>query len=92
MIRKLTLALASIALSLVLMEGMLRLVFEPPPVWIEPQVQHLRSPLLGWVLPPNSQSFTIDAPVTVNSLGLRDDEFPRAKPPGETRLRPRRPF
>jgi lysophospholipase L1-like esterase len=68
------------------MELALRTVYEPPPVWIQPQTRHLESPLLGWVLPPSTQSFTIDKPVSVNSLGLRDDEIPLKKPDGETRI------
>jgi lysophospholipase L1-like esterase len=86
MLRNLLLAAASLVFALLLMEGALRLRYEPPPTWIEPQTKHLRSPLLGWVLPPGSRSYTIDAPVAVNSIGLRDDEIARPKPNGETRV------
>lgn len=64
----------------------MRLFYAVPPTWIEPQTRHLRSPLLGWVLPPSSHSYTIDAPVSVNSLGLRDDELAFEKPAGERRI------
>jgi lysophospholipase L1-like esterase len=67
-------------------ECAMRLAFPRPPRWVEPQTKHLESPLLGWVLPPGTRSYTIDAPVSVNALGLRDDEIPRAKPPGERRV------
>ncbi len=78
--------IASLAVTALLAEGALRLFFVPAPPWREPQTRHVESPLLGWGLPPGSRSFTIDAPVSVNAHGLRDDEFPRAKPPGETRV------
>jgi lysophospholipase L1-like esterase len=82
--------IAALAVSALLsalgLEAVLRLLYDLPPDWLEPQTRHLRSPLLGWVLPPNSRSFTIDAPVQVNSHGLRDDEIPLRKPPGETRI------
>lgn len=70
-----------------IMELALRQIYAPPPVWREPQIRHLRSPLLGWVLPPgHAGSFSIDAPVRTNALGLRDDEIPEKKPPHETRI------
>lgn len=74
-------------LSALLAEGALRLFFDSPPTWKEPQVRHLESPLLGWVLPAGTDNFfTIDQPVSTNSAGLRDDEIPVAKPPGELRV------
>lgn len=69
-----------------LLEGVLRWIYPVPPPWLEPQIRHLRSPMLGWVLPPGARGYTIDAPVTVNALGLRDDDLPREKPPGELRV------
>ncbi len=73
--------------SLLLLEAGLRLMLEPAPEWIEPQVGHDRSPLLGWVLPVGLRgAYTIDAPVSTNSLGLREDEIPLQKPQGERRV------
>lgn len=86
MIRSLLTTVASLAVALLCAEGVLRLAFPVPSRWIEPQTTHLVSPLLGWVLPPGTRSFTIDAPVSVNSLGLRDDELPLEKPAGERRV------
>jgi lysophospholipase L1-like esterase len=86
MLRNLSLLAAASLVLLLLLEGVARLFWAVPPTWIEPQTRHLRSPLLGWVLPPGSESYTIDAPVRVNSLGLRDDEIPLAKPAGERRI------
>jgi lysophospholipase L1-like esterase len=83
---KLTLAAATFALMFLASEATLRSFYPLPPTWLEPQITHLHSPLLGWVLPPGSRSFVLDAPVSVNSLGLRDDEIPREKPAGETRI------
>src|SRR4029453_1165015 len=70
MLRNLLLAATSTLFALLLMGGPLRLRYEPPPIWIEPQTKHLRSPLLGWVLPPSTHSYTIHAPVPVNPIGL----------------------
>jgi lysophospholipase L1-like esterase len=86
MLRNLSLFGAALLTTGLLLEAIARLVWPVPPTWIEPQTRHLHSPLLGWVLPPGSTSYTIDAPVKVNSHGLRDDEFPLAKPPGERRI------
>ncbi|MBK7947576.1 MAG: hypothetical protein IPK00_02260 [Deltaproteobacteria bacterium] len=84
-IKLLVLAL-SISISIVLVEAALRLLYDVPPDWEEPQTRHLLDPQLGWILPHDDQSFTIDAPVETNSLGLRDDPMPIEKPPGETRI------
>jgi lysophospholipase L1-like esterase len=86
MLRNLSLlGVALLAMGL-LLEAAARLVWPVPPTWIQPQTYHLHSPLLGWVLPPGLQAYTIDAPVRINSLGLRDDEFPVEKPAGEHRI------
>lgn len=86
MARNLLLLATSIVFALVCGEGSLRLVYEQPRLWRDPQLKHLRSPLLGWVLPSGGEFFSIDAPVTINSRGLRDDEIPREKPLGEARI------
>ena len=84
--KNLILLAASVGMALLLGEWALRLFYEVPPIWQEPQLKHLESPLLGWVQPANSRSFSIDAPVSINSAGLRDDEIPREKPDGEIRI------
>jgi lysophospholipase L1-like esterase len=87
MLRNLSLLGAALLMLLLLLEAVARLFWPVPPTWFEPQTRHLHSPLLGWVLPAGStESYTIDAPVHVNSLGLRDDEIPLAKPAGERRI------
>lgn len=80
MLRNLTLLGVSLAIACGLLELVLRLFYAVPPTWIEPQTRHLPSPLVGWVLRPGTDSFTIDAPVHVNALGLRDEEISLAKP------------
>jgi lysophospholipase L1-like esterase len=85
--KNLSLLLGAVVFALLLLEGVLRLFYAPPPIWRAPQVQHLHSPLLGWVLPANTRHFfSIDVPVSINSAGLRDDEIPMAKPPGQLRI------
>lgn len=83
---KLIVLFVSIVVSCVFLEAALRLIYEMPPEWREPQTVHLLDPKLGWILPANDRSFTIDALVETNSHGLRDDEMPMTKPPGETRI------
>lgn len=85
-VKLLTLAV-SFVVAFGLMETVLSQLYDRPPNWIDPQVHHEHSPLLGWVLPVDLDgAFTIDAPVRTNSFGLRDDEFPKAKPSGEQRI------
>lgn len=84
--RNLALLGLSLLLTCALLEGVLRLFFPAPATWLEPQIRHLESPLLGWVLPPGAEAYTIDAPVRVNALGLRDEELPLEKPPGVSRV------
>ncbi len=86
MLRNFSVLGVALASMLLLLEAVARVVWAVPPMWIQPQTRHLHSPLLGWVLPPGSDSYTIDAPVHVNSLGLRDDEIPLTKPAGEHRI------
>jgi lysophospholipase L1-like esterase len=84
--RNLALFVVSTALTCAVLELVVRLFYPVPPTWVDPQTRHLKSPLLGWVLPPSSESWTIDAPVHVNALGLRDEEIPREKPLGTKRV------
>lgn len=85
--RNLVLLSISVVIGVVAVELLLRQIYEPPPTWREPQIRHMHSPLLGWVLPRSAEGFfTLDAPVRTNSLGLRDDEIPAGKPTGEARI------
>ena len=84
--RDLLLLAVTLVVSALVLEAGLRAFYEIPPTLVEPQLQYDRSPLLGWVLPVNDESYTIDAVVRTNSLGLRDDEISRSKPDGEIRV------
>ena len=84
--RNLLIFLATGLLCAVALECGLRQLYPPPPVWRDPQIRHLESPLLGWVLPARGEAYTIDQVVRTNRYRLRDDEFPRSKPPGEFRI------
>jgi lysophospholipase L1-like esterase len=86
LLARLALLVGTVIVMVAVLEVAIRQVFPVPPTWIEPQVTHLESPLLGWVLPPGLDAYTIDAPVHVNDLGYRDDPMPRAKPPDELRV------
>ena len=84
--RDLLLLAVTLAVCALVLEAGLRAFYEVPPTLVEPQLQYDSSPLLGWVLPVNDESYTIDAVVRTNSLGLRDDEISRSKPDGEIRV------
>lgn len=83
---KIGVLLATSLFMLGVLELAVRQVFPQPATWHDPQITHLESPMLGWVLPPGHDAFTIDAPVSVNDLGYRDDAFSREKPDGEYRI------
>src|SRR5262245_49690922 len=48
--------------------------------------QPVADPLLGFAHVPSRSAFLMGAPVSINSLGLRDREFARSKPPGVYRI------
>ncbi|MGI0014639.1 MAG: SGNH/GDSL hydrolase family protein [Nitrososphaera sp.] len=51
-------------------------VLPEPIVWLNPQERYIPHPILVHQLKPNQNSFTHSFPVTTNSYGLRDHEFP----------------
>lgn len=55
-------------------EILLAWILPPPLRYRYPQPLHQPDPTLGWVLRPQQRSFTIDRPVTINSLGFRSPE------------------
>lgn len=83
--RRLAVALLALLLAAAAAEAIGRAVWAPPPRWRTPQTPALESPLLGWVLAPERDSYTIDAPVRTNALGLRDEPL-APKAPGELRV------
>jgi lysophospholipase L1-like esterase len=83
--RRLAIAFCALVLAAVAAEGVGRVLWPPPPRWRVPQTPALESPLLGWVLAPERDSFTIDVPARTNALGLRDEPL-APKAPGELRV------
>lgn len=51
-----------------------------------PQESYVSDGEAGFLLAPGQHAFTHDRPVQINSLGLRDREYPRVPPPGVRRL------
>lgn len=65
----------SIIVSLLFLEGALRIVLPTPIVWNSPQESYDFDSIIGHKLKPNQQAFTHDKVVTTNSIGLRDREY-----------------
>lgn len=80
------LLVAFLGLGTAFSEVTLRLVLGPPPTWSLPQESYLPDQEIGHWLEPKQQSFTHGEIVEVNSLGLRDREYSRQRPPGTRRL------
>ncbi len=76
---------ASLLIAALIAEVLVR-VFWAAPGFKYPQTHHIKDPVLGWVMEPNQQAYTYDIPVTINSHGLRDDEFTIAKPDNTVRI------
>jgi hypothetical protein len=80
---KLILLLASTAASLLLVEVVLRIAGISHPNFYQPD------PVRGWELRPGARGWWHsegNAWVSINSDGMRDEEHPAAKPPGELRI------
>lgn len=78
--------------ALVALAPWLRDQFAPAPIYVQ-EVGHevtghryLYDRLLGWRNIPGWTSTTFGHPLTINSLGMRDREYTRKKPPGTTRI------
>lgn len=82
--------LALLAISLAIAGGgsefVLRARFGSPPTWTFPQESYVPDALLGYWLKPEQHAFTHDQPVETNSLGFRDQNYPRELAPGVRRL------
>ncbi len=79
------LMLASLAVAAVLTEVVLRFVYPAPIRWTFPQEYYEFDPVVAHKLRPNQQAYTHDKPVSVNSLGLRDRDYPSRPPAGVRR-------
>lgn len=70
-----------------LIEMTARALVPAPLEWLEHPTRILRwDESRGWALKPNSDDFTVDKPVHINSDGFRDREFELAKPAGTQRI------
>jgi len=70
---------ASLVFTAVVLDVALRFIYPPPIVWTFPQEYYEFDQEIAHVLRPNQEAYTHDKPVSVNSMGLRDQEY-AAKP------------
>ena len=85
--RRALLVLASLALSLVLAEGVARLLVPPAiPSAVEAIFQATDAPGVNYVLVPNHDGTAFNADLRTNSLGFRGPEWSREKAPGTFRI------
>lgn len=70
------LAVGSVLFIVVLAEAASALFLPPPITWRDPQELYTHDPLLGHVLAPGQHAFTHSFPVSTNSHGFRDREYP----------------
>jgi len=75
-----------LALAFCLLEATLAWTLPAPLHYTYPQPLHLPDETLGWVMRPGQKSFTIDKPVTINSLGFRSPELQPGKPRATLRI------
>jgi hypothetical protein len=79
-------SLASLCLSLAVLEIVARFTLPAPLPWRYPQVRYRSDPSVIFALRPNQDSFTADKPVKINSRGLRGPVIPYERTPGQLRL------
>ena len=80
------LAFGSLAVIFVILEVALRLFYGNQPIFIDPQVMHVRTNY-GYKCKPNQKgTYTLDKPVYTNSFGFRDYDWEMPKPEGRIRL------
>ena len=82
--------LAGLALALLLSEAGVRLFWNDAPAVIAREdslpLQQIRDPEILYRLVPGSTGYYNGTEVSVNSMGLRDRDFPIPKPPGAGRI------
>ena len=66
----------SIVFALILLEISLRIILPTPIKWKYPQESYIYDSEIGHWLKPNHKAFTHDKAVSVNSIGIRDFEYP----------------
>lgn len=80
------LALFAVLLAALVGEVALRLVVAPPIKWKFPQESYVYDEEVNYLLRPGDQAFTHDKPVSINSAGIRDREYPPVPPSGTVRV------
>ncbi|MDH5542739.1 MAG: SGNH/GDSL hydrolase family protein [Nitrospinota bacterium] len=84
--KNLILLFVTIIITLVMFEGLIRIVYGNVKIWQFPQMRHI-STSYGYKLEPNQTgTYTTDFPITTNSWGFRDDEWKVPKPKGVKRI------
>lgn len=81
-----SLAVGSFLTIVVLAEAASSLFLPPPITWRDPQELYNHDPLLGHILAPEQRAFTHSFPVTTNSHGFRDREYPLVPTSGTVRI------
>lgn len=82
----LVLAVASLLTVVLFAEAASSLFLPSPIAWRDPQELYNHDPLLGHVLAPGQHAFTHSFPVSTNSHGFRDREYPLIPPSGTVRI------
>lgn len=83
---KLLALLVSLLLPALAAELWLRWRVGPPVHFVYPQPRYVTHPEVGHWLAPGQRAFNHDAPLRVNSVGIRGGEHPRAIPEGKRRI------
>ena len=83
--KNLMLIMVSLLVTVLIAEVLVR-IFWAAPKFRYPQTLHRHHEILGWEMVPNQKSYTWGIPVSINSHGLRDDEFSKKKPDGTDRI------
>ena len=83
--KNLSLIIISLLITVLLIEVMVR-IFWAAPKFKYPQTLHQYHETLGWEMIPNQKANTYGVPVSINSHGLRDDEFSEKKPDDTKRI------
>jgi len=81
-----SLAVGSFLTIVVLAEAASSLFLPPPITWRDPQELYNHDPLLGHILAPEQRAFTHSFPVSTNSHGFRDREYPLVPTSGTVRI------
>ncbi len=85
-LKNLSISIISLLLFLIIAEAVSIFILPAPLEFKYPQTKHELDHDLWWKIIPNQNAFTHSAQVRINSLGLRNEEFPSEKPEDEYRI------